>query len=55
VAKQGGPIGPLKASTDTLAGLSYISDLVVMSNVAMCVNDNKLAKSLTSQNQQKKT
>jgi hypothetical protein len=36
-------------------GLSYTFALAVMSIVAMCVNGNKLAKSLTSQNQQKKT
>jgi hypothetical protein len=39
---------------DVLAGLSCISAPAAAS-VAMCVNANKLAKSLTSQNPTKKT
>ncbi len=54
VAKQGGHVGPLGATMNTLVGLSYISTPTAMFIVAMCVNGNKLAKSLTSQNQQKK-
>jgi hypothetical protein len=54
MAKQGGLVG-LEATTDALAGLNYISALVAVSTVATCVNGNKLAKFLTSQNQQKKT
>jgi hypothetical protein len=42
MAKQGGHVGPLKAATDALTGLSYIFTHVVMSIVAMCVNINKL-------------
>jgi hypothetical protein len=44
----------LGATMDALAGLNYISALVAVSIVAMCVNGNNLAKSLTSQNQQTK-
>jgi hypothetical protein len=54
MARQGGLV-VLGAATDALAGLNYISAPVAVSIVAMCVNSNKLAKSLTSQNQQKKT
>ncbi len=54
MAKQGGHVGSLRAATDTLVGLNYTSTPTIMSIVAMCVNGNKLAKSLTSQNQQKK-
>jgi len=49
VARRGGPVGPLGAAMDVLAGLSCISAPAAAS-VAMCVNANKLAKSLTSQN-----
>ncbi len=55
MVRQGGPVGSLKTTTEILASLNYISILAIMSIVAMCVNDNKLAKSLTSQNQQKNT
>jgi hypothetical protein len=40
---------------DVLAGLSCISAPAAASVVAMCVNANKLAKSLTPQNPTKKT
>jgi hypothetical protein len=40
---------------DVLAGLSCISAPAAASVVAMCVNANKLAKSLSSQNPTKKT
>jgi hypothetical protein len=53
MARQGGLTGPLGATMDALAGLNYISTHVVVSIVAMCVNNNKLIKNLTSQNQQK--
>jgi hypothetical protein len=53
MARQGGPVGPLGATMDALVGLNYISTLTIVSIVAMSVNGNKLAKSLTSQNQQK--
>ncbi len=53
VAKQGGPIGPFGAATDTLAGLNYISAPTTMSIVTMCVNSNKLTKSLTFQTKKK--
>ncbi len=55
VARRGGPVGPLGAAMDVLAGLSCISAPAAASVVAMCVNANKLAKSLTSQNPTKKT
>jgi hypothetical protein len=48
MVRQGGLVGPLRTTTDILASLNYISILVVMYIVAMCVNGNKLAKSLTS-------
>ncbi len=51
MVKQGGHVGPLGTTIDIMASLNYISILVVMSIVAMCVNGNKLAKSLTFQNQ----
>ncbi len=54
VAKLGGPMGPFRLAMDTLVGLNCISALAVVFIVAMCVNSNKLTKSLTSQNQQKK-
>jgi hypothetical protein len=40
---------------EVLAGLSCISAPAAASVVAMCVNANKLAQSLTSQNPTKKT
>ncbi len=55
MARQGGHVGLLGTAMDALVGLNYISALVVVFIVGMCVNGNKLAKSLTSQNQQKKT
>lgn len=55
VARQGGHVGLLGIAMDALVGLSYISALAVVFIIGMCVNGNKLAKSLTSQNQQKKT
>jgi hypothetical protein len=55
VARQGGPIGPLGTTTDAMASLNYIFAHVIVFIVVMCVNNNKLAKSLTSQNQQKNT
>jgi hypothetical protein len=53
MARQGGHVGLLGTAMDALVGLNYISALVVVFIVGMCVNGNKLAKSLTSQNQQK--
>ncbi len=53
MARQGGHVGPLGATTDALAGLNYISTFVIVFIVAMCVNSNKLVKSLIFQNQQK--
>jgi hypothetical protein len=55
VARQGGHVGLLGTAMDALVGLSYISVLTVVFIVGMCVNGNKLTKSLTSQNQPKKT
>jgi hypothetical protein len=48
-------MGPFRLAMDALVGLNCISALAVVFIVAMCVNSNKLTKSLTSQNQQKKT
>jgi hypothetical protein len=54
MAKQGGLGSPLGATTNALVGLSYIFTLATVFIITMCVNGNKLTKSLTFENQQKK-